>query len=425
MSTPETAVAPQVRDGARFAVAVLTAMNLLNYVDRYVPSAVKSLVQEEFRLDDLQTSLPLTAFVIVYMIASPVFGSLADRWPRRLVIAGGVAIWSLATSAAAFSTGFLSFLAARAMVGVGEAAYATIAPSLLADFYAPARRNAVLTLFYVAIPVGAALGFAVGGWVAAHHGWRAAFLVCGLPGVLAAFLALRIRDPGRGTFDADAAEPPRPWGAALRELARNRTWVAAVAGYTAVTFANGIMADWYATYLERKGMPLAQAASLMGAVVVVAGLAGTAFGGWFAERLVGRTRQPYFAMCAITLGAGTIFAVPALTLEDPRAAVACAGVSQFLLWAYNGPLNAILVNCVPSALRARAFSLSIFTIHAFGDAISPAIAGWISGATGSLAWGMALVPAAAGAGAVVWTGAWRRLAEPDAQRLPTTRPTTE
>src|SRR4051812_45379759 len=114
---------------ATFALTVLTAMNLLNYLDRYVPSAVKDLFKADLGLTDTQTSLPLTAFVVVYMLASPIFGSLADRLSRRHLIAAGVALWSLATAAAAWATGFTSFFIARALVGVGEAAYATISPA--------------------------------------------------------------------------------------------------------------------------------------------------------------------------------------------------------------------------------------------------------------------------------------------------------
>jgi predicted MFS family arabinose efflux permease len=390
-------------------------MNLLNYVDRWVPSAVKPLLQKDLELSDTQTSVPVTAFIVVYMLASPVFGSLADKWPRKVVIAAGVALWSLATGAAAFATGFFSFLAARALVGVGEAAYATLSPALLSDFYPPSRRSRVLTFFYVAMPVGSALGFAAGGFVGEHWGWRAAFLVCGLPGVLAAFLALRIRDPGRGTFDADAAEPPRPWGAALRELVRNPTYVCTVAGYTAVAFGTGVMADWYSTFLHReRGMKLDAATSLMGIIVVSAGIAGTAFGGWLGERFVGRTRQPYLAMSAATMLAAAALSVPALTIADPLVAVGFAGASQFFLWCYNGPVNALLVNCVPSALRVRAFSLSILVMHALGDAISPPIAGAVSDASGSLPVAMLLAPATLAVGALVWLAAWRRAPEPPA-----------
>ena len=411
-SPPPAGASANARDGARFAVTVLTAMNLLNYVDRFVPSAVKDLVKTDLGLTDDQTSLPLMAFVFVYMFASPVFGSLAERWPRKVIIAAGVVLWSLATGFAALATGFASFLFARALVGVGEAAYATIAPSLIADFYPPVARNRVLTIFYVAIPIGSAIGFAVGGLQGQHYGWRWAFLVCGLPGVLVALLALKIRDPGRGAFDADAAEPPRPWGVALRQLATNRMYVFVVAGYTAVTFATGVLADWYATFLHRhRGMDLAEAGTTVGGVVVVAGLVGTAFGGWLGERFVGRVRHPYLAMSAVTMLVAAGFAVPSVTLHDPQLAIGCSAVSQVFLWAYNGPVNAILVNCVPSALRVRAFSLSIFCIHAFGDAISPWLAGFLSRMTGSLPTALLLVPAAAALGGLIWLYGWWTIPE--------------
>ena len=160
--------------GAQYAIVILTIMNLLNYADRYVPSAIKDLYKKDLKLTDLQTSLPLTAFVIVYLVASPVFGSLADRVSRRTLIAIGVAAWSLATAAAAAATGFVSFFIARALVGVGEAAYATLSPALLSDFYPPKRRNRMLTYFYMAIPVGAAVGYTAAAWIGKSFGWRPA-----------------------------------------------------------------------------------------------------------------------------------------------------------------------------------------------------------------------------------------------------------
>ena len=149
--------------GARTAVIVLTTINLLNYLDRYVPSAVKDLVKRDLHLTDAQTAFPMTSFIWVYMLASPIFSSLADKYSRPRLIAAGVLLWSLSTAAAAVTFNFWTFLLARALVGVGEAAYATLAPPLLSDYYPPSRRNRVLTTFYIAIPVGAAAGFGLGG----------------------------------------------------------------------------------------------------------------------------------------------------------------------------------------------------------------------------------------------------------------------
>ncbi|MCX6927111.1 MAG: MFS transporter, partial [Verrucomicrobia bacterium] len=157
--TSTSVTQPRVASGAGYALAILMLMNLMNYVDRWVPSVVKPLFKADLHLTSAQTSIPLSGFIIVYMLTSPIFGALADRYPRKWLIAAGVGLWSLATSGAALAVGFWSFLLARALVGVGEAAYATLSPALLSDFYPPQRRNRVLTFFFVAIPVGSALGF--------------------------------------------------------------------------------------------------------------------------------------------------------------------------------------------------------------------------------------------------------------------------
>ncbi len=404
---------PLGRPGAGFAVVVLTAMNLLNYVDRWVPSATKELFKRELHLTDAETSLPLTAFVIVYMLMSPVFGALADRWPRKVVIAAGVALWSIATGAAAFAIGFWTLLLARGLVGVGEAAYATLSPSLISDLYPPASRNRILTLFYVAIPVGAAIGFSVGGLLGATHGWRVAFLACGLPGLLVAALALWIKEPRRGAFDEDAGERSPGWPDALRSLARNRQYVLTVAGYTAVTFASGALADWFPAFLAReRGMGIGEAGSLIGTAAVVGGLGGTIAGGWLGDRLRGRTRHPYLALSGWSMAITTVLATFALFAQARWLIAALMVSAQFFMWFYNGPVNAILVNSVGSSLRARAFSLSILCIHLFGDAISPPVVGGLADLTGSLPVAVLLVPLSLALGTGIWLHAWRRL--PDA-----------
>ncbi len=388
-------------------------MNLLNYIDRYVPSAVKELFKNDLGLTDAQTSYPLTAFVVVYMLTSPVFGSLADRMSRKVLISIGVALWSLATAGAALATGFWSFLAPRALVGVGEAAYATISPSLMSDYYPPSRRNRILTLFYVAIPVGAALGFTIGGEVGEHWGWRAAFLVCGLPGLAAAALALMIREPQRGAMDiGEKTESPPGWPEALRLLAHNKEYITAVAGYTAVTFAAGGMADWYMTFLVRyRGMSVAAAGDVMGPATVLGGLGGTLIGGLMGDWIRRWTRNPYFALSALSMIPSTLFAIAALLVKGWTTIFACILLAQFFLWFYNGPVNAILVNSVAANMRARAFGLSILSIHILGDAISPSIIGTISDHTGNLSSAMFLIPVTMALGAALWAVGWRCLPE--------------
>jgi predicted MFS family arabinose efflux permease len=395
--------------GALFAVIVLTLMNLVNYLDRWVPSVVKDLFKADLGLNDTQTSLPLTGFVFVYMLTSPIFGALADRLSRKVLIAAGVALWSLATAAGALAIGFWTFLLARALVGVGEAAYATLSPALLSDFYPPERRNRILTFFYMAIPVGSALGFILGGVLGQRFGWRPAFLICGVPGLVLAATALAIRDPGRGQFDSDAAQAPPPWPQALPILLKNRQYVLTVAGYAAVTFASGALADWFAPYLQRhRGMSVELSGRYVGLSAVVGGLGGTLVGGLLGDSLKRWTRQSYLALSGLSMVLATVFAILALRLTDPALVIVMLFAAQFFLWFYNGPINAIVANSVASALRARAFALSILLIHVFGDAISPSIVGAASERLG-LPTAIQLVPIFMGLGALIWLFAWRAL----------------
>jgi predicted MFS family arabinose efflux permease len=344
------------------------------------------------------------------MIASPLFGALAEKYNRRLLIALGVAAWSLATAAAALAQGFTSLLIARAAVGIGEAAYATLAPALLADFYPPERRNRVFTYFYVATPVGSALGFGLGGVLGEHFGWRVAFLAVGLPGLLVALLALAMKDPVRGGFDPVAPQPVS-WPEALRALSKNRVFLVTVAGYSAITFATGGIADWFPAFLSRvRGMPMTQADLAISASAVIGGILGTAWGGAAAERLAKRTKHGYLALSGLAMLPALACSIVALfVLRAPSAIIAAIVVTQLFLWAYNAPVNALLVNSVAPGLRARAFGLSILCIHVFGDVLSPPLIGLVSDATGSLELALVMVPVAIAVGAAIWLVGWRRL----------------
>ncbi len=399
----------QKAPGAGFAMVVLTAMNLLNYIDRYVASAVKELFRVDLHFTDTQTSIPFWAFTVVYMLTSPLFSALADRWPRKVLIAAGVAFWSLATASAALATGFVTFLLARSLIGVGEAAYATISPALISDYYPAERRNRMLTIFYVAIPVGAALAYAIGGPVGQAYGWRAAFLLVGLPGLVAAGLVLLIREPTRGGFDAVREVIGTSWRIALPRLRKIAPYVVAVAGYVAVTFASGALAEWAPAFLTRlRGLTTAQAGLITGAGVGLGSLLGTLSGGLLADRLRGRTRSPYFALSGVSMGLAAVAVAVALTVHSAFAIGLAIFVAQFFMWFYNGPINAIIVNAVPFELRARAVGLSILMIHMFGDAISPVVVGRISETTGNLGNGMVLIPIMMLVGSAIWVYGWRR-----------------
>jgi hypothetical protein len=248
-------------------------------------------------------------------------------------------------------------------------------------------------------------------------------LVAGLPGVFAAVAALRVKDPPRGAWDEAPPAALPSWTDALKALAANRLYVLAVAGYTAVTFASGALADWFPSHLERSlGMETGKAGLVVGGTAVVGGLGGTIVGGWLGDRLVGRTRQPYLALSTVSMAVALVFTVGALALRDTTLVVASMLLAQFFLWFYNGPVNAIIANSTDSALRARAFALSILAIHLLGDSISPTLVGWTSdvlgGGAGGLSSALMMVPASMAVGVAIWAWGWRRIPDggPDAGR---------
>ena len=243
---------------AGFGLAVLSFINLFSYLDRYIVSAlIESLKHAELACRTRILGSLMSGFLVVYTLTAPVFGALGDRRSRPRLIALGVACWSFATALSGFAGSYLTLLAARASVGVGEAAYVTIAPSLLSDYFPVRQRGRVMAIFFCAIPVGSALGYVVGGLVDKHYGWRTAFFVAGGPGLLLAALCLLLRDPPRGAQDAGsqtcagipAPKSPRQpvnirkdtW-AAYGRLMHNRPYVLTVLGYAAYTFAVGGLA---------------------------------------------------------------------------------------------------------------------------------------------------------------------------------------
>src|SRR5437879_12096824 len=211
-----TGVTPVAR-AARAGLVVLTLINLFNYLDRWIVAALaESMKHSELRLSDTQLGSLMTGFIIVYMIAAPLFGLLGDARSRTRLLGLGVAIWSVATALAGLATSSASLFAARAAVGVGEAAYGTISPAPLADYFPRERRGRVFAGFFAATPIGPALGAILGGLVDHYFGWRQAFFVAGVPGLVLSALALRLYDPPRGAPDSAAGSGAGTHAASLR-----------------------------------------------------------------------------------------------------------------------------------------------------------------------------------------------------------------
>lgn len=385
---------------------ILTGLNLLNYLDRYVLSAVLPSLQPDLGINDGEAGRLVTAFMIGYFITSPFFGYLGDRGSRKWLIALGILVWSVGTVLTGMATGFAMLLGFRILVGVGEASYATISPSWISDTFGPAKRNNALTIFYVAIPVGAALGNIVGGLIDKQCGWRAAFVVAGAPGLLLALLLLPFQEPVRGQAEGreQAAEfNKKPTAGDIVRLFRIPEYVLVVTGYTAYTFAVAAFGLWGPSFLVRvHQVPKITAAAFFGTVLFVAGLVGTLVGGFAATLWQRRNRAGY----ALTLGLSVLLAVPvgfaAFLLLDRLLSMACLALAMFLLFLSTGPVNTLILETVPVHLRASAMAVSIFMIHLFGDVWSPEIVGRLSTAWGSLQRAVLILPAVLLIGAALW-----------------------
>jgi len=408
------------REAALFALGVVTILNFLNYIDRFILAAVLPRVKSELVLTDFQLGLLADVFLVTYFVTSPLFGALGDRLSRPRLMSAGVTAWSMATAAAGFTADFVQLLIARAWVGIGEAAYATISPALLSDYFPRSQRGRAFAVFYVAIPVGSAAGFLLGGTLERAFGWRAAFYAVGLPGIVLALLALRVPDPvrgateepsslGRGRRDSQRADAPGEGFSTrtLSDLFRNKAYVGTVLGYAAYTFALGGLAFFMPTYFERvRGLELARADFIVGGVTVLAGLSGTFLGGYLGDWIAARVKYGQLWLSGLSSIAAVIPAWLALTVASSPTYIVWFFLAEFLLFLSTGPVNVMIVSVVPPAARARAMAVSIFAIHLFGDAISPPIIGWLADTHG-LARAVLIVPVAIAISGFVWTATAR------------------
>ena len=411
-------------NSAGWGLAILSFINLFNYLDRFlVPALFESLKHSELKLSDTQLGLLMSGFLAVYTLAAPLFGVLGDRRARPKLIAFGVGCWSLATSLSGFAGSYVALLAARASVGIGEAAYGTIAPSLLSDYFPAARRGRVMAIFFCAIPVGSALGYVVGGLMDVHFGWRVAFFVAGVPGLALAVLCLWMKDPPRGSQDTDLSPADKTnvesanrfsqssvgseTKATYLRLLRNRPYVFTVLGYAAYTFAMGGLASWMPAFLERvRGMPHGDATISFGYIVVITGFIGTFVGGWLGDYCAKYSKRAYLIVSAIATLVAAPFVWLALTTASSTAYLVCMVIAQLLMFLSTGPINATIMNLVLPNQRASAVALEIFAIHLLGDAISPYLIGAISDAS-SLAQAVKIVPVAVILSGALWGWAAR------------------
>ena len=373
---------------------VLFTMSLLDWIDRWTLSGVLSSLQADLKIDDASAGTLSSFFLITYCVVSPFMGYFGDRTRRTRLLAFGVGLWSLATIGTGLANNLTELRIARGLLGIGEATYGVLAPSILMDLFTKRGRARVLSAYYLAMPLGYAIGIKLGGYIATSTGnWRLAFFVVGVPGIFAAIAALFLPEPVRGLSEESGVDPLKSQERIpatpedYRDLLVNSSYTYTLLGLAAYTFAFGGFAFWLPSYLERvRGIPKNEADNLVALTGFFAALTGMLAGGWIADRFSRKTPNALLLVSGLSM----LLAVPcilgALFCRTSGEIMVWLFLSQALMFANTGPSSAVIANVVLPKMRASAYAICTFAVHMLGDVWSPWLMGLVSEAFGKGAW---------------------------------------
>ena len=349
---------------------ILTLINFLNYFDRLIVFPMFPLLKDEFGVSDFRLGFLGSVFIIVHSVAVLPFGFWSDRGPRQKIMAFGVFLWSAATMVSGVATSFRTLLAARALVGVGEGAYAPAGTAMISDCFPRSFRARVQGVFNMGMLVGGVLGLAAGGLLSQWVGWRYAFFLVGLPGLVLAFMAYHLRVP----VGLPAEKPPT-----ILSLLEIPAYLVVMAGGMCVVFASTAFITWGPTFATRyHGLSVAEASSGMGGLVLVGSVGGVLLGGYIADTLQARWSYGRAITIGGTLAVGTPFLFVAVNTDSRFWFFVCLFVASFMLTCYHGPATAVIHDLTPPRAHSFAFALYLFAIHLFGDALAPVLVGKVS-----------------------------------------------
>ncbi|CAH0563334.1 unnamed protein product [Brassicogethes aeneus] len=371
------------------AVAILCFINLINYMDRFTLAGILKDIQDSYHIQNGKAGLLQTAFILSYMIFAPIFGYLGDRYSRRWIMAAGVFLWSMTTLCGSYMGNFYWFLFFRALVGIGEASYSTIAPTIISDLFINDVRSKMLAVFYFAIPVGSGLGYIVGSETAQLAGsWHWALRVTPALGIVAVLLIIFVlEDPERGHSEGSGHMETTPWLEDIKVIVQNKSFMLSTAGFTCVSFVAGALAWWGPKFIEM-GINLHHksqgdddtTAFIFGAITMAAGIVGLTAGTFLSQWLKPRWPKVDPVICA----AGLLLSAP-LLLATTYAATRSTPLCYFLLFVGQVALNLnwaivsdILLYVVLPTRRSTAEGFQLLVAHALGDAGSPYLIGTLS-----------------------------------------------
>ena len=374
---------------SKYFFIILFSLNLFNYIDRQVLYSVFPLLQTDLHLSDGQLGLLASVFMGVYMCYAPVTGYLADRMNRPKLISLSALLWSLSTLFCATARRFSALLLARGLTGVGEGGFTTIAQPFLAEKYPKEKHASLLAVFGLALPLGSALGYVLGGWIGQTWGWRLAFMALSIPGILVGGLAYFLPDETR------ARQTTYPPFSSYKQLFKNKSFLSICFAQAMITFIMGGYSSWMPTYFVRYlNIDVAHAGTWFGLLVVVCGAFGTLIGGKWAQYERKRDINAYYKIMMLSLAATLLPAIYGLGAMHLTGALISFGLVITLLFLPTGAIAAALIETTPASIRAMAFAVNIFIIHLLGDMLSPFIIGHLSdqlGLRSALLWCLAVI----------------------------------
>ncbi|KAK5640850.1 hypothetical protein RI129_009397 [Pyrocoelia pectoralis] len=373
-------------------VIILCFINLINYMDRFTLAGILTQIQDYYKIGDSDGGLLQTAFILSYMIFAPIFGYLGDRYSRRVIMAFGVFLWSLTTFIGSFMDNFTWFVLFRALVGIGEASYSTIAPTIISDLFVKDVRSKMLAFFYFAIPVGSGLGYIVGSETAKALGaWQWGLRVTPILGAIAVVLIIFVlKDPDRGESEGAHHLCTTSWVEDIKDILKNPSFMLSTFGFTCVAFIAGALAWWGPKFIHlgiklqpgNEDVELSDLSFPFGGITMLAGICGLTIGCLLSQWLIKR----YPRVDPIICGVGLLCSAPFLVgcaLTAPKNSYVCfvllffGQVALNLNWAIVGD---ILLYVVVPTRRSTAEGFQLLVSHALGDAGSPYFIGIISDA---------------------------------------------
>jgi MFS family permease len=381
---PETAGTPYSPAYLRYALGLLTAVYVVNFVDRQVLSILQQSIKEDLGVSDFQLGL-LTgaAFGIFYATLGIPIARLADRVSRKGVMAVCLTIWSGMTALCGVAGGFASLLVYRVGVGVGEAGGSPPAHSLISDYFPPEKLGTALGIFSLGVPLGIMVGFLAGGWMDEFLGWRMAFLVVGLPGLLLAVIVMTtLREPPRGGVvlgDASSRRAALPVTEVLRFLLRSRSFRHNGVAAGLYAFVGYSVTNWAPPFLIRShGMSAGEAGTALALIIGILGGLGIYCGGVITDRLSLRDVRWRMRVPAIAMWASVPFGLIVYTTADTRLALTLFTFPVFLGLLYQAPALALAQSLSTPRMRATASAVLLFLINIIGLAMGPPITGLLS-----------------------------------------------